>query len=247
VTGYRPDQDAFGRVLLARLDGNDRARTVIERDDGYMDAEDSAAYFDGFRKWFPVDRQALRYVRGRVLDVGAGAGRVALELQRRGHEVVAIDVSPLAIRVSRRRGVRKTKVLAFADLDDSLGHFDTVVFFMNNFGLFANAARARRMLRRLHSLTTDRGRIVLTSSDIRRTKNKDHRAYQQRNLERGRMRGQIRLRLRFGLIATPWFDYLFVSPRELETLARGTGWRVHRVICGSGSDYYAAVLDKDDA
>jgi SAM-dependent methyltransferase len=245
VTGYRPEQDAFGRVLLERLDGNERARTVIERDDGYMDAEDCAAYFNGFRKWFPVEREALRYVRGRVLDVGVGAGRVALELQRRGHEVVAIDISPLAIRVARRRGVRKTKVLAFEDLDNSLGRFDTVVFFMNNFGLFANASRAKRMLRRLHSSTTERGRIVLTSSDISRTKNKAHRAYQRRNLERGRMRGQIRFRLRFGLIATPWFDFLFVSPPELEALARGTGWHVRRVINRSGGDYYAAVLEKD--
>ena len=70
---------------------------MIERVDGYMDAEAvAAAYFYGVRKWFPVERQALRYLRGRVLDVGAGAGRVALELQHRGREVVAIDVSPLA-------------------------------------------------------------------------------------------------------------------------------------------------------
>jgi SAM-dependent methyltransferase len=245
VKRLRPEQDAFGRVLLERLDGNARARIVIERDDGYMDAEDAAAYFDGVRKWFRVERQALRYVRGRVLDVGVGAGRVALELQHRGREVVAIDVSPLAIRVARRRGVRKTKVLAFEDLDDSLGTFDTIVFFMNNFGLFASASRAKRMLRRLHSLTTDRGRIVLTSSDIRHTRNRDHRAYQRRNLERGRMRGQIRLRLRYGLVATPWFDYLFVSPPELETLARGTDWHVRRVMDKDGSDYYAAVLEKD--
>ena len=37
------------------------------------------------------------------------------------------------------------------DLDDSLGRFDTVVMFMNNFGLFGNEAKARRLLRRLHA------------------------------------------------------------------------------------------------
>ena len=82
MTGYRPDQDAFGRVLLERLDGNDRARIVIERDDGFVDAEDAAAYFDVFRKWFPVERQALRYVRGRVLDVGAGVVEVDVREQQ---------------------------------------------------------------------------------------------------------------------------------------------------------------------
>jgi len=115
----RPEQDAFGRVLLEHLDGNDRAATIVERDDGYIEWEPPAAYFSPFTNWFAVERRALRYVRGRVLDVGAGAGRVALELQQRGHTVVAVDVSPLVVRVARRRGVRNAKVLALEDLDGS--------------------------------------------------------------------------------------------------------------------------------
>jgi SAM-dependent methyltransferase len=242
---WRPDQDAFGRVLLEHLDGRLRAETIIEREDGYIDSEHPAAYFHGVRRWLTVERRALRYVRGRVLDVGVGAGRVALELQRRGHHVVAIDISPLAVRVARRRGVKRTKVVALEELDGSLGRFDTVLMFMNNFGLFGNAAKARRLLRRLHALTTERGRIVATSSDVRRTKNRDHLAYQRRNRQRGRMTGQIRLRLRYGHRKTPWFDYLFVSPREMERLLVGTGWHVRRFIQQDDDSFYAAVIEKD--
>jgi SAM-dependent methyltransferase len=241
----RPEQDAFGKVLLEHLDGRLRAATVVERDDGHVDSENPAAYFHGVRRWFAVERQALRYVRGRVLDVGVGAGRVALELQQRGHHVVAIDISPLAVRVARRQGVNRAKVLAFDELDGSLGRFDTVVMFMNNFGLFGSAAKARRLLGRLHGLTTERGRIVATSSDVYGTKNPDHLAYQRRNRQRGRMGGQIRLRLRYGRRATPWFDYLFVSPREMERLLEGTGWHVRRFIHADEHSLYAAVIDKD--
>ena len=92
-----PEQDAFGAVLRDYFDGKQHAATVIERDDGFFEAERTAAYFAPFRSWFDAERQVLREVRGRVLDVGVGAGRVALELQRRGHEVVGIDVSPLAL------------------------------------------------------------------------------------------------------------------------------------------------------
>jgi len=240
-----PEQDAFGRVLLAYLDGRHGVATIVERDDGYMDSESPAAYFHGFRRWFSVERQALRYVRGRVLDVGVGAGRAALELQRRGHVVVGIDVSPLVVRVARRRGVRNVKVLAFEDVDGTLGSFDTVVMFMNNFGLFGSEAKARRLLTRLHALTTERGRIVATTSDYTKGKNRHHRAYHRSNRERGRMPGQIRFRLRFRQFTTPWFDYLFVSPPEMEQLLRGTGWRVRRLIRNDEDNLYAAVIDKE--
>ena len=101
----REQEDAFGQTVLDHLEGR-RAHEVIERSDGYVDVSAGpAAYFEPFRRWLPVERRAMRYVRGRVLDVGVGAGRVALHLQERGHEVVGIDNSPLAVEVSRRRGV----------------------------------------------------------------------------------------------------------------------------------------------
>jgi SAM-dependent methyltransferase len=39
-----------------------------------------------------------------VLDVGAGTGRVTLDLARRGHEVVALDVEPAFVAAVRHRG-----------------------------------------------------------------------------------------------------------------------------------------------
>jgi SAM-dependent methyltransferase len=181
-----------------------------------------------------------------VLDVGVGAGRVALELQQRGHTVVGIDVSPLVARVARRRGVRTVKVMALEDVDAKLGRFDTVVMFMNNFGLFESEAKARRLLRRLHDVTTDDGRIVATSSEFGGRIPPEHRIYRRRNVERGRLPGQVRFRLRYRMLQGPWFDYLFVSRREMERLLRGTCWRVRRFVPPVGDDnLYAAVLEKE--
>ena len=234
-------EDAYGRLLLAHLERGD-AIEIVERDDGFIDAS-RIGYFAPLRRWPAVERRALRSVRGRVLDVGCGAGRVCLELQERGHEVVGIDVSPLALEVCRRRGVRDVRLLAFADVDESLGAFDTVVMFGNNFGLFASRPRARALLRRLHRLTSDRGRIVATSNDVYATDDPEHLAYHERNRRRGRMAGQVRLRVRHRTAATPWFDYLMVSPGELAELVAETGWQVSRTIRDEGS-VYVAVIDK---
>lgn len=236
------DQDAFGLVLSDLLAGR-AARTVVERDDGYFDSEDSSFYLRDVRRWPTVERQALRYVRGRVLDVGTGAGRVALELQRRGRRVVSIDVSPGAARVARKRGVKDVRTAQLEDLGDSLGRFDTVVMFGNNLGLLSSKTKARRILRHLHAVTTERGRIVGTNHDPHRTKDPVHRAYHRRNRTRGRMPGQVRLRLRYRHRTSPWMDWLFVSQRELEGLLHGTGWRLRRVL---ESDWgYAAVIEKE--
>ena len=55
----------------------------------------------------PLELKALDLCRGRVLDVGAGAGCHSLALQRRGLDVTAVDISPLSVDVMRRRGVRQ--------------------------------------------------------------------------------------------------------------------------------------------
>jgi SAM-dependent methyltransferase len=234
-------EDAFGHALRDQLDGRN-ARVVVERDDGYVDTEHVAWYFGTPKQWHTAERRALRHVRGRVLDVGAGAGRVALELQRRGHEVVAIDISPLAVEVCRRRGVRDARVLPLTRIDASLGPFDTVAMFGNNFALVQNRQRARWLLRRLLGLTTEEGRILAVCYDPHKTQDPANLAYHERNRRAGRLPGQLRLRVRYASYATPWADYLMVSPDELEEIVTGTGWKVDRVLCGEV--FFTGVLTR---
>jgi methylase of polypeptide subunit release factors len=53
----------------------------------------------------------FRGVRSAEVDIGCGAGRLALYLQARGHEVVAIDISPLAVKTCMKRGVHRLHFL----------------------------------------------------------------------------------------------------------------------------------------
>jgi SAM-dependent methyltransferase len=235
-------EDGYGHMLLAALEGRDVVE-IVERDDGFIEANPGPlAYLAPFRRWHPLDRQAMRFVRGRVLDVGCGGGRVCLHLQERGREVVGIDISAGAVEVCRRRGVRDVRLCSVDDVDESLGIFDTTVMLGNNFGLFASAAKAKRLLRRFHRLTSERGRIVAATRDVYRTDDPAHLAYHERNRSRGRMSGQIRIRVRYRDHATPWFDYLMVSRPELEDLLDGTGWRLDRVL--ESDDTYIAIIDK---
>jgi SAM-dependent methyltransferase len=239
----RPEEDAFGQILLRALEGKPAAE-IVERDDGFIEVGNLGArtYLSPRRRWPSVERRAMRYVRGRVLDIGCGGGRVCLEAQERGLEVVGIDVSPGAVETCRRRGVRDARLHGIDGVDESLGRFDTIVMFGNNFGLFGSPAKARRLLRRFDGLTGEGGRIVATSVHVYRTDEPAHLGYHERNRSRGRAAGQLRLRVRFREFATSWFDYLIVSQEELREIVDGTGWRVRRFIDDAGP-LYCAILE----
>lgn len=239
----RPEQDAYGGLLRAAYEGQP-VPEIVERDDGYIAASIFGPdfYLAPFRRWPAHQRRGMRFVRGRVLDVGCGAGRVCLHVQERGHEVVGIDVSPGAVEVCRLRGVRDARILGIEDVDKSLGVFDAIVMYGNNFGLFASAAKAKRLLRRFHALTSERGRIIAETRDVRATDDPVHLGYHERNRARGRLPGQIRIRVRYREKATPWFDYLMVGRDELEELLAGTGWQLARTL--DSDDTYVAVIEK---
>lgn len=104
--------DAFGQALLARQEG--RSGDIIsERDDGLVE-RDSFDYFSAPHG--PLWEWVVARVGHRILDIGAGAGREALALQAMGWEVLALDVSPGAIEVCRRRGVVSTFLGTVQDL-----------------------------------------------------------------------------------------------------------------------------------
>jgi len=83
----------------------------------------------------------MEFVKGRVLDIGCGAGRHSLYLQKKGFDVLGIDSSPLAIKVCKLRGLEKAKVMAIEDINFKPDSFDRIIMMGNNFGLFGSFNR----------------------------------------------------------------------------------------------------------
>ena len=240
------DKETFGRELSDGLHGRADSE-IVERDDGYIDSSWALkTYFSSYKDWPPHQKKAMKLVRGRVLDIGCGAGRHAIYLQRKGFRVTGVDQSAFVIKVAKRRGLKDGRRIAIAELDRKAGGFDTIIMMGNNFGLFGNCRRAKSLLRRFLSFTSDKARIVAECVDPYATDFPLHLAYHRRNRRRGRMGGQLRIRIRYQDRATPWFDYLFVSRDELREILRGTGWEIRRVI-GSRRAAYVAVIEKTAA
>ncbi len=243
----KDSQDAYGHQLYDFFKGR-RVVEVVERDNGLIDPSETLPkyYLAEYKDWNPREKLAAQYVRGRVLDVGCGGGRWSLFLQKKGHDVLGIDISPLAIKVCRQRGLRNVMGKSISEIESSLGKFDTILMMGNNFGLFGNPKQAQRLLKRFHDMTNPDARIIVESLDIYKPPvDPVHRRYHLRNRRRGRMPGQVRIRIRYRTYATPWFDYLLVSRPEMKSILQGTGWKIEQFIRSKKGPAYVAIMQKE--
>ena len=239
------NQDAYGHLLWDYHNGQENVE-IVEREDGFIDTSRLGPlnYFAEYADWAEHQRLAMAYATGRVLDIGCGAGRHCLYLQEQGHDVLGTDISPLAIQTCQHRGLKNALVMPVTQVSAKIGTFGTILMMGHNFGLVGSYKRAKWLLKRFAAMTTDTAKIIAETLNPYQTEDPCHLAYHQSNRDRGRMSGQLRLRIRYRQYTTPWFDYLFVSKAEMEDILDGTAWRVERYIDAAGTPTYVAILTK---
>jgi ubiquinone/menaquinone biosynthesis C-methylase UbiE len=143
----------------------------------------------------------------------------------------------------KRRGVKNVYLMDLMRLEFPENYFDSILMMFNNFGLAGTIEGTKKVLKVLHRVSTDKGRIITTIRDPYKTDNPQHLAYHERNRREGRPAGQVKIRIEYKGEIGDWFDLLMVPPREeLESLIKDVGWGILRIVRENG--YYGAVLEK---
>lgn len=233
--------DIFGMIMRDFLK-NGKAEHKIIRDDGDIGEADGSYYFADISEWPHSERLAIREVEGPVLDIGCGAGRVGLHLQRKRIEYTGIDISPLAVETCRLQGLENVYVMSADSLKLDRSDFKSVVMFGNNFGILGEENKVIDMLKDFYKLTTQDAKIFAGTRDVRETDNPDHLSYHKRNRERGWPIGKVTLKLEYQGHETDWINLLMVMPEEMDALARKAGWYLEKTI--GPAEYYVGVLAK---
>lgn len=223
------EADLFGRVLWDYYRGAS-SDYFIRRDDNYGDRDSTARYFRSWEELPAHHRCLLSHARGRVLDVGAGAGQHALALQERGLAVTAIDISPRAVALCRERGVRDARVMDAMRMtfDDTV--FDTVIMMGINLGIAGSLDGLRTLLASLRRIVRPGGQILAEFNDHTATHDATHLRYQQWNVARGRYPGSISIRVEHDGCCSPFFDWLLPKLSDLRAICAETGWKVNRCV-----------------
>jgi SAM-dependent methyltransferase len=239
VSGPSPDTDAraaydpHGAALLDCFRGEASATLVCWQD---SERDDVPAAFWLREVLDPLEALALDLCRGRVLDVGAGAGLHSLELQRRGLCVTAIDVAPECVAVMRERGVRDARATDLHAFDG--GPFDTVVCLCNGLDKVGRLTELPRFLARVRALLAPGGQLVADSFDLRVGADAARLAALSRKQATGRYFGEMDLRFEYkGRIGAP-FSVLQVDYETLAQTAEHEGWTCE--LLGSAGGHYLA-------
>ena len=157
-------KDLFGQAILDYQTQNAPEDLVTETNISEADEMSVAYLFRTHQDMPKIEKKALQFAKGKILDVGCGAGSHSLYLQQKGFDVTAIDISPNAIKACQLRGVKDARVQHLLELKNE--QFDTILLLMNGTGIFGTLAETSKYLQKLKSLLTPNGQILIDSSDI---------------------------------------------------------------------------------
>lgn len=158
-------KDLFGKAILDYQTNNSPEDLITETTISEEDEMSVAYLFRSYNEMPNMEQQALQLAKGKILDVGCGAGSHSLYLQNELNlEVTAIDISSNAIQACSLRGIKDARIQDVMTLENET--YDTILLLMNGAGMCGKLKNIPNFLVKLKSLLNPGGQILLDSSDI---------------------------------------------------------------------------------
>ena len=238
-TTLSPNNDPMGAAIRDYQNKGKASRLRVLSSMFDEDEMPVAHLFRTFNQMPRLEQKALSMAKGRVLDIGAGAGCHALALQERGLEVKAIDISPLSCEVMKERGVKDAECVNLFN-PQLQGKYDTLLLLMNGTGIAGKLNRLPMLLNRLKELLAEGGQILIDSSDLKYIyENEDGSMDIDLNAP---YYGEVDYQMQYKNIKGERFDWLYTDPMLLASISKQCGLNCEIVEEGENYDFLARLF-----
>lgn len=238
-TTLSPNNDPMGAAIRDYQNKGKASRLRVLSSMFDEDEMPVAHLFRTFNQMPRLEQKALSMAKGRVLDIGAGAGCHALALQERGLEVKAIDISLLSCEVMKERGVKNAECVNLFN-PQLQGKYDTLLLLMNGTGIAGKLNRLSMLLNRLKELLAKGGQILIDSSDLKYIyENEDGSMDIDLNAP---YYGEVDYQMQYKNIKGEPFDWLYTDPMLLASISKQCGLNCEIVEEGENYDFLARLF-----
>lgn len=192
-------------------------------------------YFRNLDTMPELEQVALENCRGKTLDIGAAAGSHAIELQRKGIPVTALEISQNACKIMNERGVENVICEDFFKFSGQ--KFDTLLLLMNGIGISSTVDGLRKFFEKADELLLPDGQIIFDSCDI------DY-MYEEFQMPSNHYYGEVKCRYEYNGQLTDWFGWLYIDQFTMQEIAEEYDYNVE-ILFEDESNQYLAVLTKN--
>ncbi|MBC7915016.1 MAG: methyltransferase domain-containing protein [Pyrinomonadaceae bacterium] len=224
--------DIFGKALTDFYQNQPKGKLSLHNTYGRAEEMPLDVFFRDKDEMPDLELYALGKCRGAVLDIGAGVGSHALILQAQKMQVTALEISPLACRIMKMRGVKtivNRDIFTFTD-----NKFDTLLLLMNGIGITGTIEGLKDFLHFSKSLLNPGGQLLFDSSDI---------SYLYKGIEIPETHyfGEIAYQYEYLNERGSWFNWLYIDFLNLKKIAAEEGWN-SQLIYQDDMDQYLVSL-----
>jgi SAM-dependent methyltransferase len=232
-------KDLFGKAILDYQTNNFPEDLVTETTISEEDEMSVAYLFRSHKEMPTMEQKALQLTKGKVLDVGCGAGSHSLYLQNELNlEVTAIDISSRAIQACSLRGIKDARVQDVMTLENET--YDTILLLMNGAGMCGKLKNIPNFLVKLKSLLNPGGQILLDSSDIIYMFDDDEDGGKWIPSD-NEYYGEVVFNIAYKGEKEKPFNWMYIDYNTLQNAAFANGLKAELILEGEHYDYLAKL------
>ena len=239
-------KDLFGKAILDFQTNNSPEDLVTETNISEADDMSVAYLFRNYNDMPKLEKEAMQLSKGKILDVGCGAGSHSLYLQEKGFEVTAIDISENAIKACKLRGLQNARVQNLLEVSTDTSEselakqkFDTILLLMNGTGIFGTLSETSKYLQKLKSLLSPNGQILIDSSDIiYMFDENDDGCF---SVPADQYYGELIFTISYKGKTEEPFPWLYLDYNTLQNAAYANGFQCELILEGEHFDYLARL------